>query len=246
MSFSWNIHRNTTTGLLDYSRRLGNEEQGFYWDSVFSGTATTIQSFEVDVADQALLGEQNVARTWLRLKNMFPLIACKVVEGVGADDVSFHLDKARLKTIRCGEVEIHDIQSDKDVDFFTDSLLNGPPLDCSNMVSRVLALRRRDRPGLCRILLAVAHLVTDGMANATLVRSFCNELCTPSIAPEEGLKTMEERLASLRPLEDLRPILRITPARIKWRWAVANVIYQLRQQKLTVIITHTFVPLKLF
>ncbi len=80
MSFSWNIHRNTTTGLLDYSRRLGNEEQGFYWDSVFSGTATTIQSFEVDVADQALLGEQNVARTWLRLKNMFPLIACKVVE----------------------------------------------------------------------------------------------------------------------------------------------------------------------
>ncbi len=238
MSLSWNIHRNTTTGLFSYSRRLGIEELGFYWNSVFYGTATTVQSFEVKVTDQALLDERNVVRTWLRLKNMFPLIACKVVEGAGADEVRFHLDDERLGKIQCSEVEVHDIESDEDVNFFTDRLISGPPLDCSKMVSRVVALRRRDRPGVCQILLVIAHLAIDGVGNATTVRSFCNELCRPSIAPKEGLKSVEERLASLRSIEELYPTLQISPARIKWRWAIAKVIAQLRQQKLTVRTMH--------
>ncbi len=129
---------------------------------------------------------------------------------------------------------MYDIESDEDVEFFTERLLNGPPLDCSKMVSQVLVLRRRDKPGVCQIFLPVAHIVTDGMGSATLIRSFCNELCTPSIAPEEGMRPVEERLASLRPLEELHPVLRFSPARVKWRWVVAKVIFRLRLQKLTV------------
>lgn len=232
MLSAWNVDKSSTTGTCNYTRRLGNEELGFYWDSVFSGTATTIQDFEVTVSDQSLLEEENVVRTWLRLKNMFPLIACKVVEHEGG--AMFHLAEERLSTIRRGEVEFQDIQSDDDAAFFVDRLLNGPPLDCSELVSRILVLRRRDVPGKGRVMLPVAHCVTDGMANGTLVRTFCNELCAPTIAPDAGLKSIEDKLSPVLPLEALHPELQITRARMRWRLAVANVIAQLRQLKLTV------------
>ncbi|KLO10826.1 hypothetical protein SCHPADRAFT_877654 [Schizopora paradoxa] len=232
MPSSWNVEQNPKTGIRSFFRDLGNEELGFYYDSAFSGTATTIQDFEVFVTDPVLLEEENVVRTWLRLKNMFPLIACKVAENENGS-ATFHFDEERLRAIQSGEVEVHDIESDEDVRIFVDRLLNGPPLDCSKAVSHILALRMRNNPGQCRIIIPVAHCVTDGMANGTLVRTFCNELCFPTVRPDKGLKSMEERLSLILPLEDLYPKLQITPGRSRWRQAVAKVISQIRQSKLT-------------
>lgn len=226
---NWTL-RNTASRL--YERPLGLTEVGFYWDSKFNGTADTIsyaivdvQSFTAKNMSVRLFGIQNVTRTWVALKHQYPLLGSQVAARQHEEEVVFIVSEERLNVCAPEEVSFHDISSLGKVEALMDTMLNGTHLLSDELLARVFILTPNDQNNRVCVLLHVAHCITDGIANATLLRSFLDIVSSETSAARWDL---EERLglavASERLIGDIN-------ARQKWRYAIGRTLASIRFQK---------------
>ena len=92
-------------------------------------------------------------------------------------------------------------------------------------------LSRSDTGVDFHVLIHVCHVVTDGLANAVILREFCEILCNPQ---EANLPSLRRALQDMLPMEDFFPTHRMSRVRQKWRWAVARVICKSRRERVSV------------
>lgn len=216
-----------------YERRLGLNEAGFYWDSIFSGTADTLDNSELEFDPskfEQLISRENVSRTWCAIKQRFPLIGATVDER-SQDDLFFVVGSQDLDRIRHPEeVIFKDITSEQDAENFAQTVIVKERQLSNDLLARVWVLRRTDTRNTCHVIFHVAHLITDGMANITLKKTFFDILCGAPFSRPDFL----QQLALSESSQNLYPNLKYNLARRRWRTTIAQIISARRQSKLTV------------
>lgn len=241
MKSTWVEDASSLPGGRTFRRPLGLTEQDSYWDSVFRGTLTTINDFEVACEGGDVFTRENVTRAWLHLKQMFPLLGCRVEERPGpssdAELLEFVVEEGKLDVIRADEINFLQVNSPAEVDRQCHIILNSSDyLDASKAVARLWILRRTDIPSYFHILFQLAHITHDGFAITTVIKAFCNAVLTPNLS-QSDLTSMEDRLGMVVALEDLDPALEYSLARRRWWRAIAKVIFCNQQNRLHVRIT---------
>ena len=220
-----------------YRRPLGMTECGFYWDNVFNGVAITLNHLELEAVEGlegGLFSKENLEAAWTRLKQRFPLLGSSTEEVTGLERVEFVVKEDRLRSIYPGEFSYLDLKSAECVERFSYELQNGPPVLGDTFLARVYAGPQLDAPRRYHIYIPVAHCITDGMANATIAREYCQELAKLSQEPAISAPLLFTRLQNLLPVEGLTSSAKLSPARRRWRLAIAKVIQTIRHTKMTV------------
>ena len=221
-----------------FRRPLGHLELGFYWDVVHNGVAITSNHIELEAdagCENELFAIENVERAWLRMKQRFPLLGASIEELPGAEKVEFVLRESALYTLRPGELRyLNDLHSADAVAAFAEKLRNGPPVLDSEFLSRVWFGPQKDAPRRWHIFIPVVHYITDGIANATIVRELCQELSSLSKSAKIDAIPLAIRLQTVLPTEVHTPSAKLSLPHRRWRLAIAKVIRSLRQEKMTV------------
>ncbi|PFH54286.1 hypothetical protein AMATHDRAFT_53176 [Amanita thiersii Skay4041] len=229
---SWTLEDAPLDGGIIYSRPLGHTELGFYWDSLFNGTADSVKHLEVGVFGEAaasIFAAPNVERAWLVMKRKFPLLGAQLREHIDRRHVHFTVSEDQLGRINLDELEFKEVSSEAEVQEFIFSLLNEPRRLSNELLARVSILPRTEKYQRQHVIFQSAHCITDGVSNYSFLRNFLNELVSPSL---KGKWSLQERLALSIPCEDLFPSRKMTLARQRWRRAIANVIFQQKFKKL--------------
>lgn len=217
-----------------YERTLGLNELGFYWDSAFNGTADTLQHATVEV--RAGLGDkvfsvENVMRTWICMKQRFPLLGSQLLER-GKDEVVFVVAEERLSHCHTTEIGFHDVLSSAEAQEFIGDVVTGERLLSNDQVARLFILSPTNQTNYFYVLLHLAHCITDGMANSALLRTFLNTLCSPT---NDTNWELEDRLSLSVASEDLYPVLDLTLAKQRWRKAIGHIVSSIRMAKVMVV-----------
>lgn len=219
-----------------FRRPLGLLELGFYWDAVYNGVAVTVNCFEVEVTaglQGALFARANVEHAWLRLKQRYPLLGASVEERPSGQ-VEFVLHERALSQLRPGEVNfLEHLHTAVDVARFREELHNGPTVLDNVLLARLWVGRQQNAPRRWHIFIPVVHYITDGMANATIVREMCQELALLSSEAKIQTTPLAARLQGVLPTETLTPSSKASMPRKRWRFAIAKVIQGLRASKAT-------------
>lgn len=233
-NFAW---RQTAKGV--FRRPLGNTELGFYWDSIFNGVAFVVNHVVIET-DEGVGERANVERAWLKLKKRFPLLGAYVEEihqpdCPGEKSVEFVLDETRLSSLAPHELKLLSVDSCGGVMEIVDKLHNGTPTITNDLIAQLWFIKQSDTPRRFHFVTVMAHYITDGMANETVGREFCQELsCFQTSAAIADCPLLVDRIKSLLPLEVLHPGMQYTLPRRRWRMAIAKVIYNIRESKSTV------------
>jgi hypothetical protein len=214
-----------------YRRSLGQLELAFFWDSTFNGTADIAQHLLVEASDEPaakhLFSQENVERTWVSLKLRFPLLGAQLQrqDELDQDRIDFVVSEQRLSQANPGEVVFCHVSNIEEGESFALALLHHTPRPLSNdLLAQIHILKRRDTPTQVHVIVHLAHLITDGMANRTISRTFLDILCVPLFKPPLDL---EDRLAMVVSSEILQPDRGFSHARTRWRRAIAHVIWSL-------------------
>lgn len=225
---------NTTEGSRTYTRPLGLNETGYYWDSAFDGTSDVIFQYVAQTLNphsSDLFSQENVVRAWTAVKQRFPLLGARIQLKDGCDALHFVVSERRLTELLPGELTFGAVENAEEVSQFIDDLIRGPQRSFLDLPARMYVLRRTGQTGLYHIVLNVSHVITDAVAQATLCRTFFDLLSSPSI---DFVPDLENRLAMAAASEDLNPTLRMSKPRQKWRRAIAIVLLTIRQSKMQV------------
>jgi hypothetical protein len=227
-TFNW-VPRDATSRT--YERLLGLTELGFYWDSRFNGTADTVRYAIIDaessISCTRLFGVENVTRTWLALKQQYPLLGSQLSERQQREEVVFVVSEERLS--RCTPEEISfssissqlDLSSTGDVEAFIDGMLNGKRLLSNELPARLFILTPTNKENRVCVILHAAHCITDGISNANWIKSFLETLSSqPGIARWD----MEDRLALGVASEKLIGDIGSSKARQKWHYAMGRIL----------------------
>jgi len=224
-----------------FTRPVDNNEVGFFYDGTFNGVADMAEHYLVQTTQDSLFEFKNVARTWIALKQIFPLLGATAKEtDYEIPSASFTVAEADLGVIRPGEVDLFTANSEAEAHEFVEQLISGPRQLSSNLLSQVYILSRGDNPGLYHVVLHIAHLITDGMSALALVRMFFDILSLP---PTTYIPDLEARLALCVGSENLNPNRNLPLARRRWRRAIGWVIHHIRDPKIQVRLSDTSPPL---
>ena len=228
----WTLINDSPSPNRVFTRPLDNNEVGFFYDGTFNGVADMTEHYLVQTAHPSLFELKNVARTWIALKRIFPLLGAITKEldpeSVGA---SFTVAEIDLGVTRTGEVELLSAASEAEVHEFVEQLMSGPRQLSPGLLSRVYAFSRDDDPGLYHVVVHIAHSITDGIASLTLLRTFFDILSLP---PTTHIPDLEARLALCVGSENLNPYRNLPLARRRWRQSIGWVIHHIRDQKIQV------------
>lgn len=223
-----------------FTRPLDNNEVGFFYDGTFNGVADMAEHYLVQTTRDSLFEFQNVARTWIALKRIFPLLGATTKEtDYEIPSASFTVTEADLGVTRPGEVDLFTVNSEAEVHEFVEQLISGPRQLSLNLLSQVYILSRGDNPGLYHVVIHIAHLITDGMSALTLVRMFFDILSLP---PTTYIPDLEARLALCVGSENLNPNRNLPLARRRWRRAIGWVIHHIRDPKIQVRLSEPHHP----
>ena len=215
-----------------FTRPLDNNEVGFFYDGTFNGVADMAEHYVVQTKRDSLFEFANVARTWIALKRIFPLLGATTREtDYEATSASFTVAEADLRVARPGEIDLLRADSEAEVHSFVEQLISGPRQLSSDLLSRVYVFSREDNPGLYHVVIHIAHLITDGVSALTLVRAFFDILALP---PTTHVPDLETRLALCVGSENLNPSRNLPLARRRWRRAIGWVIHHIRDPKIQV------------
>lgn len=217
-----------------HERPLGQTELGFYWDSKFNGTADTLQHAIVEMIDpqnQYIFSVENVSRTWIELKQQYPLLGAHVTKQKEGEGMVFVVAEDRLGTCGPGEISFQRTSSLTEVQELVDSMVNGERSLSDRLLARIVILARTDQPNHIHVLIHVTHCITDGIGNATLLREFLDIL---SSKPTSVKWDLQERLALALASEDLVPGAQLNRARRRWHWAIGRTLASIRLEKFTV------------
>ena len=215
-----------------FTRPLDNNEVGFFYDGTFNGVADMAEHYVVQTTRSCLFEYANVARTWIALKQIFPLLGATTREmDYEATSASFTVAEADLGVTRPGEIDLLTAHSEVEVHNFVEQLISGPRQLSLDLLSRVYIFSREDSPGLYHVVIHIAHLITDGVSALTLVRAFFDILALP---PTTHVPDLEKRLALCVGSENLNPNRNLPLARRRWRRAIGWVIHHIRDPKIQV------------
>jgi len=215
-----------------FTRPLDVNEIGFFHDGTFNGVADMAEHYVVHTTRDSLFEFSNVARTWIALKRIFPLLGATTKEvDYDVPSASFTIAEADLAVTRPGEIDLLTANSEAEVHQFVEQLISGPRQLSSNLLSRVYIFSRGDDAGLYHAVIHIAHLITDGMSALALVRTFFDILSLP---PTTHVPDLVARLALCVGSENLNPNRNLPLARRRWRRAIGWVIHHIRDPKIQV------------
>jgi hypothetical protein len=221
-----------------FSRPLGMTECGFYWDSQLNGTADTLRMINVEICDPAVhINLGTVGQAWIQMKQRFPLLAASAKED--SEDqggwVRFEVQENRILQNYEKDIVFLPPASSKDADQISDDLLHHKTPEerqlSNDYLSRLYVIQDSDNKQCFHIVFLVSHIITDGIAHASILRNFLNFLTTPSkSAVAYDAKNFEERLRVCVASEDLVPSFGLPVARQRWRRAIALTIVNARRK----------------
>jgi hypothetical protein len=224
-----------------YERPLGSTELGFYWDGKFNGTADMVRYAIIDadgfIPSTQLFSVENVTRTWVALKQQYPLLGAQLSERRERTEVAFSVCEERLGICTSEEISFRSISSPLslssigEVETFMEMMVKGERLLSDELLARLFIFTPTDQKNRVCIILHVAHSITDGIAMTTLLRSFLDIL---SSEPSPSRWDLEDRLALAVPLERLVGDANTSTARRKWHYAIGRTLTSLRMRNMTV------------
>ena len=228
----WTLVGDSPSPNRVFTRPVDNNEIGFFYDSTFNGVADMVEHYMVQTTQGSLFEFTNVARTWIALKLIFPLLGATTREtDYEATRASLTVAEADLGVTRPGEVDLLTANSEAEVHEFVEQLISGPRQLSLNLLSQVHIFSRKDDPGLYHVVIHIAHLITDGISALTLVRMFFDILSLP---PTTHIPDLETRLGLCPGSENLNPNRNLPLARQRWRRAIGWVIHHIRDPKIQV------------
>jgi hypothetical protein len=208
-----------------YTRACGCAETSFYWDSVHNGTADTLENIVIDVRSgvpvRSIFNQQNVTRAWLHMKQVYPLLGAQVEEEGGHP--RFIVYPNDLKAIRSDELIFKQAYSEGQASAMLRDIVNRRRTLSTRYLARIYILIRSDAPQRVHIIYQIAHIVVDGMSQATLKSEFLDLLvkeCPPT-------PSLQSRLALALSMSTLWPTNRTNSPQRRWRYAIAAVMSQL-------------------
>ena len=236
----WTLVGDSPSPNRIFTRPLDNNEVGFFYDGAFDGVADMVEHYMVQTTRDSLFKFQNVARTWIALKRIFPLLGATTREtDYETTSASFAVAEADLGVTRPGEIDLLTANSEAEVHEFVEQLISGPRQLSPNLLSRVYILSRVDSLGSYHVVIHIAHLITDGMSALTLIRMFFDIL---SLSPTTYVPDLEARLALCVGSENLNPNRNLPLARRRWRRAIGWVIHHIRDPKIQVKLSEPHHP----
>ncbi|KAL1747558.1 hypothetical protein HDZ31DRAFT_31732 [Schizophyllum fasciatum] len=209
-----------------YRRSLGLLEQGFYWDSQFSGTADTLQHVALRV-DPSNITPEKLERAWALTKQRHPLLGARVEE-LSYRQQDFVVEERRLHSCISGEIIYDSISSAEEAYSYADKVINSPRQLTNDLLAQVFVLRRTDDAQATHLVIVVAHMITDGMGNFALLRTLLEALSQSLV--DAG--SLEERLWLARSTSALRGDGNQSLARQRWHRALGMVVMNLRMAKM--------------
>ena len=228
----WTLVSDSPSPNRVFTRPLDDNEVGFFYDGTFNGVADMAEHYMVQTTRDSLFELANVARTWIALKRIFPLLGATTREtDYETTSASFAVAEADLGVTRPGEIVLLTATSEAEVHEFVEQLISGPRQLSPNLLSRVYIFSRGDNLGMYHVVIHIAHLITDGMSALALVRTFFDILSLP---PAAHVSDFEARLALCVGSENLNPNRNLPLARRRWRRAIGWVIRHIRDLKIQV------------
>ncbi|KAF5358407.1 hypothetical protein D9756_001501 [Leucocoprinus leucothites] len=227
LSSPWTFEQPST-----YVRPLGLTEQIFYWDGLFEGTADSVVSAEIELRRldlESTISPANIQRAWISLKAEFPLLGSRIVKRPD-QSLWFAVDGDRLRACGPGELHFHDVVSAEEAQTISSNIPNSARLLSTDLLACLLIFRRTDDLKRFHVLIHAAHAITDGIANATLLRTFLDKLSSAN----SGVETwnIRDRLALSSSCDDLNPFHRLSAAQKRWRLAIGAVVWHNRVSRL--------------
>ncbi|KAF5393693.1 hypothetical protein D9757_000360 [Collybiopsis confluens] len=267
-----------------YERPLGLNETGFFWDTVYRGTADTLQHAIVEevaagTPPSAIQNEANVQAAWIALKEQYPLLGVRIEERARSpssqaevqttdNEIYFIIDPSRLSSLDPREVVFLTCSSREEALILEDGISNEfrwrdvqewqrtvgnldinmnvvEAEDDANTNGRILSnslpaclffIKRLDSPSTFHVMIHVAHLITDGIANSSILSGFLDLLSRKgnisSVSMEKD--ALEERLRLGVAAEALYPDLKpgYSRARKRWNRVLGKVLLGLRTAKM--------------
>ena len=215
-----------------FTRPMDNSEIGFFYDATFNGVADIVHHYAIQTTQGSLFEFENVARTWVALKRIFPLLGATTreidYEAIGA---SFTVAETDLGVARPGEVDLLTANSATEVHEFVEQLVSGPRQLSLDLLSRVYIFSQEDHPGFYHVVINITHAIIDGMSAQALVRTFFDILSLP---PTTHVPDFETRLALCVGSGNLHPHRSLPLARRRWMRAMGWVIHRIRGSKIQV------------
>ncbi|KAJ6502472.1 hypothetical protein C8R45DRAFT_620725 [Mycena sanguinolenta] len=234
-------------GARVYTRALGLNELGFYYDAHINGTADTLMHISIHISEAGkrlnIMSSANITRAWCAVKARFPLIAAKVETHPADSDTEqlhFVVAEERIKSLIPGELTISSVSSLEAVQARVDAIdgTAGEERKLSDdLLCGVGVLSRTDDTSTHHLIINVAHLISDGVGNTTLLRFFLEMLTTSSAdGPIENTSPgldLEPRLKLAVAAESLVPAVKMSVAKQRWRRAAGSIICQIQNTKRT-------------
>lgn len=214
------------------SRPLSDLEGSFYWDGVLNGTADSITHLTVQLQQKHshTVTKEDYQEAWLALKRRFPILVGRVDEHDNGESLEFVVDEHRLST--CWDGEITFVEGGEDAaQTVVNAALNSTRRLSSSLLSSVAIVRPAADSEVTNLVFTAAHVLVDGMANFNIGRAFLDFLTSPS-QRDSYWPDLEERLHMAQSASSLAPPLKFSPARIRWRRAVARILWDRVQEGL--------------
>jgi hypothetical protein len=211
---------------------LGYTELTFHWDAVFSGTADCAQHLTIAVGREdggVLPSSSDFRDIWLYIKRRFPLLGARVREDPGGQLVEFVVNESALSQLKDEEYGFVRASTPGAVHAYIEDAMNGPRKLSNDTLSSLFVVQRDDVPGTFHLVFCVAHTVTDGMANMNIARTFLHAVSSRTLP---DVPDLAERLAMAVSSESLSPTLAFSPARQRWRNAVAKILWEKSQARM--------------
>ncbi|KZT28425.1 hypothetical protein NEOLEDRAFT_1086705 [Neolentinus lepideus HHB14362 ss-1] len=235
-SHSWRCRSSTVNDTL-YVRLLGLTELGFYWDSIFNGTADVVSTDTIKVVDpssnpEQVFSKENISRAWMELKRRYPLLGARIVADERKEVVEFEVSRKywsgeeKLGFSGIEDLSFMDVGSPADAYEFSNSLNNGPRQLSQDLLARLYILRQTTDRHVLYVTFHIAHVITDGMANAALRRILIDLISSRSPSMQYDL---EDRLYMVRATDALDPNWQLSIPRRRWKRAIGRVMAERRQ-----------------
>ncbi|KIJ55584.1 hypothetical protein M422DRAFT_24154 [Sphaerobolus stellatus SS14] len=222
-----------------FVRPLGVLETVFAYDRVARGIADTETVFIVVVSStdsETLFSESNVCRAWGALKCLHPLLGAILSERIDGSGFDFVVKRKKVEEVESRELVFVDVPSDEEAALLLSKMLNEEPRLSSDLLAQLWLIRvvNNDQPprGITwHVVFQLGHCIMDGTAVYNQARIFFDILASEKTPLRYKQALSFEAYLNLHPpIDDLNPHRHGLP-RLRWRRAIAKVIYKNRQSR---------------
>ncbi|KAF7294868.1 hypothetical protein MIND_01024700 [Mycena indigotica] len=212
-----------------FTRKLGLNELGFYYDGKINGTADSVSHSTLRAAP-GIVTLTNVTRVWTMLKHRYPLLGASVYHV--DSEPQLRVDEDRLASLSVGELTWATVPTKETANALAASIVHEERKLSDALLARVEVWTQNDEPSISHLMIHLAHLITDGVSGTNLLRTFLTFLSSPEDNLNGPIPAIETRLALAVSAESLTPPARsFSLARQRWRKAAGKIISKMQDSK---------------